>query len=215
MPKPPSDLDDLIQETFAAPLKEAGFENVRPRKWVRSVRSHIRQLVTINALKGAIYSVCWGVSLDFVPLYRSNKFRWKQTPLGCAYDLCIDPIDLGHRWSSFVFNPGVQTSTRFDLRQVADVSLTSALKDFDRAQTLLEVDHLYAERKRMRFVRFSLENYVQSYLGWGLTLHVLGRESEAESNLALFCARHGASPNDRMLLVAKEQARLLQAPHLK
>ncbi len=86
-----------------------GFDLVRPRRWVSNTMGATRRIFEFQALKGATYSARWGFSLDFVPVMRNGHLRWKRTPKGAEFDLCIDPIDeFGDvpDWCSLVHLPG-------------------------------------------------------------------------------------------------------------
>jgi hypothetical protein len=86
-------LADKIDEIIGAELSPLGFEQIRPRRWVATAQPPIRRIFEFQALKGATYSARWGLSLDFVPLWRADGLRWKRTAKTANFDLCIDPID--------------------------------------------------------------------------------------------------------------------------
>jgi hypothetical protein len=86
-------LADKIDEIIGAELSPLDLEQIRPRRWVATAQPPIRSIFEFQALKGANYSARWGLSLDFVPLWRADGLRWKRTAKTANFDLCIDPID--------------------------------------------------------------------------------------------------------------------------
>jgi hypothetical protein len=157
-----------------------GFEPVRPRRWVGSAKAPIREIFEFQALKGASYSARWGFSLDFVPVIRIGRASWKRTSRSAEFDLCIDPIDeLGQvpPWCSFVqFTKAEEIETAALIRIAASAS-HAARRDFDRVRSINDVVAIFSERASISFRRFSLRNYVQTHLAWGLGLIAVG-ESE-------------------------------------
>ena len=65
---------------------------------------------------------------------------------------------------------------------------------------------LFDERARMSFERFSLENYTQTHLAWGLALIAVGKQVEGESHILEFCERFGVEWSDPLLLKAEAAA---------
>src|SRR5258708_10612223 len=82
-------LADRIDDALRTELAPMGFELVRPRRWVSGTKDSIRRIFEFQALKGATYSARWGFSLDFVPIARKGHLRWKRTPTGAEFYLCI------------------------------------------------------------------------------------------------------------------------------
>jgi hypothetical protein len=171
-------------------LSLPGFEPVRPRRWVSSRKAPIREIFEFQALKGATYSARWGFSLDFVPLVRNGRVRWKRTPRSAEFDLCIDPIDeIGTVpvWCSFVHIPKVKEAETTALTRVAASASTAARRDFDRVQSISDIVAIFRGRTSISFQRFSLENYVQTHLAWGLGLIAVGESEQGEAHLKKFC----------------------------
>lgn len=194
---------DTIDEIIGAELSPRGFARISPRRWVGISRPPIRSIFEFQALKGNSYSARWGFSLDFVPLWRADSFRWKRTAKTADFDLCIDPIDQ---------RGGPRPIPLHDVADFTRITLavrqaTGAAKlDFDRAHSISDVVAMFQDRAAMRFRRFSLENYTQTHLAWGLSLIALGEILDGERHLALFCARFSAERNDRMMRQAVSAA---------
>ena len=93
-----NEMDDIFDETLGDALDEHGFEQVAPRKWVRSTKAPIRDLVHILAMKGASFVPCWGFSLDFVPHISGSSIRWHRTAKSSMFDLRYDPVDYDIGW---------------------------------------------------------------------------------------------------------------------
>ena len=202
-------LDALISGAFAPRLNALGFEQIRPRRWVRSSKLPIREIVQVQALKGASYGPRWGFSLDFVPLFRKGHFRWKRTAKSADFDLCIDPedeLDSNGRYRFAYGLPGYPPPT---IAAKAALTIEHATRDFDRISSLRDVAALFEARAVRRYGRFSPENYISTHLAWGLTLLALQQGRAGEEHLALFCARFGPARDHPMLLKAVAEAQRL------
>ena len=76
-PIPAAELTETVERTLGAALHAMGFATVAPRRWVFSTRAPVRDVVELQALKGACYAPAWGLSLDFVPhLTAKGEVRW-------------------------------------------------------------------------------------------------------------------------------------------
>jgi hypothetical protein len=58
----------------------------------------------------------------------------------------------------------------------------------------------------MQFQRFSLENYVQTDLAWGLVLVALGQTDRGQRQLDAFCEQFAVAPETAILAKAKAEA---------
>jgi hypothetical protein len=76
---------------------------------------------------------------------------------------------------------------------------------------LVYCSEFFHQRSNVQFRRFSLENYVQTHLAWGLCLLALGKRKEGEHHLEKYCAQFGVDRNDRVLRQA-EKATMRGAP---
>lgn len=193
---------DALDDAFRPELRQLGFERVRPRRWVRGAKAPIREIFEFQVLKGGVYSARWGFSLDFVPILRGGRCRWKRTSKAAAFDLCIDPVDDG---GSIVDRYCVRPATISnevrpeDVRRAAKAALQTAHRSFDRVGSVADIIAIIRERASMCFRRFSLENYVQTHLAWGLALVALGQHAEGETHLRQYCAQHGLERESRFI----------------
>ena len=202
-------LADRIDDALRTELAPMGFELVRPRRWVSGTKDSIRRIFEFQALKGATYSARWGFSLDFVPIARNGHLRWKRTPKGAEFDLCIDPIDeFGDvpDWCSFMHFPGCVEVDTNQIIQVVEDTTGAAHRDFARVNSVGDLISMFRDRAQMTFRRFSLENYVQTHLAWGLGLVAIGLPAEGETHISLFCAQRGIDRNDPLLRKAETEA---------
>jgi hypothetical protein len=201
---------DRIDDALRAELSPMGFHLVRPRRWVSSSRiGTTRRIFEFQALKGATYSARWGFSLDFVPVMRNGHLRWKRTPKGAEFDLCIDPIDeFGDvpDWCSFVHLPGYMETGTNQISHVVGNTTRNARRDFARVGSVPDLISVFRDRAQMTFRRFSLENYVQTHLAWGLGLVAIGQNAEGEAHISLFCEQRGVDRNDPLLRRAETEA---------
>jgi hypothetical protein len=204
-----SPLADRIDDALRPNLLAAGFERVRPRRWVSCASPPIHRIFEFQALKGATYSARWGFSLDFVPALRGGRLRWKRTCKTADFDLCIDPTDeFGDTgsWCSVAEISGWKDASAAQINQVVVEAIRKAHEDFARGASVADLVALLRERAQMRFRRFSLENYVQTHIAWGLSLIAVGNPAEGATHLELFCDRYGIDRDDRILRQAERDA---------
>jgi len=204
---------DSLNEALRANLAPKGFLNTRRYRWVDEVPGPIRRIFEFQSLKGARYSARWGFSLNFVPCLRGGRLRPKRTAKAAEFDLCIDPIDeLGDppSWSSV---PYPLDSEKAELGRIASKSADAACREFARVASVGDLMTMFQERAQMTFRRFSLENYVQTHLAWGLGLMAAGKREEGRAHVALFCERFEVDPNDVALRKAEVTALQFAAAH--
>lgn len=193
-----------------AELSPLGFERTRPRRWVEINGPPLRRIFEFQALKGLRYSARWGFCVDFVPIKKAGRLRWKRTPKTAAFDLCIDPIDLegwAHDWCSlslFIFPSNTYDWTK--VTRTVKNSVSAALSDFSRVNSIADTVALFRDRSKMKFHRFSLENYVQTHIAWGLCLIALGQQTQGENHLEKYCERFSVDRDDRILREAERVA---------
>jgi hypothetical protein len=191
-------------------LSPLGFERIRPRLWVESKHLPIRRLFEFQPIKGDVYSARWGFSLDFVPIQRAEKLAWKRTAKTARFDLSIDPIDSEgrpRRWFSVCRSAYPAKKYDWDsfVRTVKDTA-KGARPDFNRVNSIEDIVAIFRERSTMKFNRFSLENYIQTHIAWGLSLIAIGEPDEGEKHLQNYCARFSIDRNDRILRQAEQTA---------
>lgn len=204
-----STFGDIIANAMGERVSQ--YDRVADLKWVSEPRQHIRTLVHFQAMKGATYSGRWGFSVDFVPVLSglSNSVRRlasKRTAKAAAFDLCLDPIDSADRvpkWCSFDW----LTPNPKRIAEVGAAVFESAFRDFDRITNLRDLRALFHQRSKMKFIRFSLFNYTQTDLCWGLVCIACGDEHEGMSRIEAFCARFSVDLQSKTLLKAIETAR--------
>jgi hypothetical protein len=181
-----------------------GFQRVGDLSWVSDPTDHIRYLLKFQAMKGMTFSACWGMSVDFVPVWGGGKLRWKRTAKSAVCDLCIDPIDLSGRipgWCSFYSN-----DRAYHVERAASAAVKAARLDWSKITALKDVADTFEARTKMTFRRFSLENYVQTDIAWGLVLISLGQPDRGHRHLDAFCKQFAIAPETAILAKAKDQA---------
>jgi hypothetical protein len=207
---PASVLATRIDMVLHAELSPIGFERARPRRWVEGRQGPIRKIFEFQALKGEQYSACWGFSVDFVPSLRGGRLSWKRTVKAARHDLRIDPIDLEggpHEWCSFSrFIPRTKVYDWDKVSRTVAASVKAAKQDFKKINTIASLVTMFDERSKMKFRRFSLENYSQTHIAWGLCLLAVRNRDEAETHLTRFCETFSIDRNDRILQSAERIA---------
>lgn len=202
-----------IGDVVAAALEgrwPAQFERVHDLIWTSESENHIRRIFDFQPMKGVTFSACWGVSIDFVPLTGRKGLVWKRTTKTAARDLTIDPIDISGSipvWCSFVHNDDDRR-----IQKVARVSLEAAKADWAKLSSLNNIVACFESRSKMTFERFSLENYTQTHLAWGLALIALGRHDEGQRHLNAYVEQTHIAPDSVILVKAKRLAEEMAQP---
>lgn len=193
------DIGEVVAKTLEGRWP-AGFQRVHDLTWVSESDNHIRRIFEFQAMKGVTFSACWGISIEFVPLTGRKGLAWKRTAKTAACDLTIDPIDVSGSipdWCSFFHNDDDRR-----IQKVARVSLEAAKADWAKLNSLSEIVACFESRSQMTFERFSLENYTQTHLAWGLALIALGRAAEGQKHLEDYAERTGIAPDHPILAKA-------------
>jgi hypothetical protein len=154
---------------------------------------------------GSVYSAVWGFSIDFVPYPSGRKLVWKRSAQKARFDLCIDPIDeegLPPQWCSFSY-PRKQGRCESSARAAFEAG-REYFRDF---RTPADLCILFGKRSRMKFRRFSLSNYGQTDLAWGLALLAAGDEREGQIHIDEYCRRFEIDPKMSILQKAMMEAR--------
>jgi hypothetical protein len=207
---PPEILARRMEMILHVEFSPLGFEKVRACRWVESADRPIRKLFEFRSLKGASYSARWGYSLDFVPIRSNGKLRWKRTARAAEFDLCIDPLDTDdgphdqYRLSRVIFPLKIHDWNR--IARVVKRATRTAQEDFNRVNSIENIVGIFRERSAMVFKRFSLDNYVQTHIAWGLCLVALGKLDEAENHLQSYCSHQSVDRNDPILRQAEQEA---------
>lgn len=183
-------------------LAAHGFTPARDRTWVRDLGLR-RDLFQLADVKGARTSARWGIDLAFVPTPRGAGLRWKRKAADVVIDLVFDPIDESGdapAWCSFM--PLEEAEIERVVRACAPLAARDTAAFADLASVVEELER----RVRQVWKRFGPNQYVQTDLLWGLSLHGLGRAEEADEHLDRFCLDRGIARHDRLLLRAVAEA---------
>lgn len=170
-----SKFNGALSLAFQRVLGPHGFEQVAERKWVRSVKGPIREVVELYSLKHLSVVARWGFSFDFSSHVDNSGVRWHRTPKSANLDIVWDPIDFddSREWE---LSPCVAESRLETLASAfATKILEAAIPYFNRVAALEDVPDLYAEWERRPFVRFGFENYHQALVGQAFVLKMLNR----------------------------------------
>lgn len=138
---PDEEFNQALARTLGSELATHGFEAVAPRRWAPSTRAPIRDLIELQALKGASYCPMWGFSLDFVPhLTSSGDVRWHRTAKSARFDLVYRAMDYvparaeARDWS--VSTLATPEELHVDLTRVTNLVLAEAIPFWDDVRSL-------------------------------------------------------------------------------
>lgn len=192
-------VSDLMQQRLPP-----DFQRIGNMLWIGQPADFIRPIFKFQTMKGMAYSACWGVSMDFVPLLVGQSLRWKKTAKTARFDLCSDPVDpegVVPSWCSFS-----TTDSDRKLEQTVEATAKAACRDWSELRSLVEIATAFEKRSRMRFSRFSLDNYAQTNLAWGLVLLAIGDVDQGEARLNRFTRDFKIMPDASILKTAKSEA---------
>jgi hypothetical protein len=81
---------DVVQPT------QLGFSEIKTSLYGKPINDDITHLISFQALKGAGYTVRWGVSLAYMPHKWSPKPQWHRSLKSSRFDLFETPFDYLH-----------------------------------------------------------------------------------------------------------------------
>jgi hypothetical protein len=200
-----SALGDAIETALRDDPRFADFERVAPARWATGPENRLCKLFEFAAMKGNRFSARWGWSVDFVPVLKGRRLAGKRTAAKAAFDLCIDPIDVSGSIADWCSVAGSDSGSR--VAKIGKASFDAAIADFDRVVTLRDLTDVFQARSTMQFQRFSLDNYVQTDLAWGLALVATGQDQAGRDRLDAFCERFDVARDLPALQKAEAEAR--------
>ena len=201
-------LGDMIAGVLEGKMAP-GFQRAGDLTWVGSPADHIRYMLKFQAMKGAAFSACWGVSIDFVPILTGGSLRWKRTAKSANFDLRVDPIDSSGEIPSWCSFRGNDRAHRVEHAALA--AFNAAQLDWSRMTSLRDIVESFERLSKAEIRRFSLENHVQTDLAWGLALVALGETDEGQRHIDAFCASFAVARDAAVLTKAKSEAAAIAA----
>ena len=187
-PLPIAEFNQAVARTLGSALEGHGFAAVAPRRWVRSTRAPIRDIIELQALKGVSYCPMWGLSLDFVPHVTSRgDVKWHRTAKSARFDLVYRPIDYAaapsesRDWSASTV--ATRAEVQEDLERVTRLVLKEALPFWNAVGGVSDLPKTYREHRRRAAVGLPFESFPQQCLALAFVLAKSGDE-EAQAALA-------------------------------
>ena len=185
---PIAEFNQAVATTLGSALALHGFEAVAPRRWVRSARLPIRDVVELQALKGMSYCPMWGISLDFVPHVTSRgEVKWHRSAKGARFDLAYWPIDYASTpaeardWSASPF--ATRDELKADLARVTEMVVKEALLFLDDIGGPSDLPRVYREHRRRTPAGLPFGSFPQQCLAYAFVLATSG-DAEAQSALS-------------------------------
>jgi len=215
-PVPIAEFNSAVAQTLGVALASHGFEAVAPRRWVRSTRASIRDLLELQALKGMSYCPMWGISLDFVPhVTNRGDVKWHRSAKSARFDLVYRPIDFAptpaasRDWSASTF--ATRAEVQEDLARVTRLVLDMALPFWDGISGIGDLARVYREHRRRTAVGLPFESFPQQCLASAFVFARCG-DAAAQPALDEFLRAFEVPPDTRkrleqLLEAASEPAR--------
>ena len=195
---PVEEFNQGVARTLGSALAESGFEPVAARRWVRSSRAPIRDLVELQALKGLSYCPVWGFSLDFVPhVTTAGEAKWHRTTKSARFDFMYWPIDFAptgsdaRDWSASVM--ATREELQDDLARVTRMVVAEAMPFLDRIQVVEDLPSLYREHRLRPSVGLPLTCFPQQALASAFVLARCGHDGAANA-LAEYIQAYDVAP---------------------
>jgi hypothetical protein len=197
-PIPIEEFNQALGRTLGSALSEKGFELVAPRRWVRSRRAPIRDLLEVQALKGMSYSPVWGFSLDFVPhVTTGGDTKWHRTPKSARLDLVYWPSDdvslpsEARDWSASPM--ATPEELQDDLARVTRMVMAQAIPFWERVRGIEDLPGLYREHRRRLSGGLSFANFPQQVLAEAFVLAKSGGDA-GRDELAEYIRTYDVGP---------------------
>ena len=193
---PVEEFNEAIGKTLGLALSENGFELVAPRRWVRSSRAPIRDLLEVQALKGVSYTPVWGFSLDFVPhVTTGGDTKWHRTPKSARFDFMYRPIDyepLSAETNDWCASPlATREELQEDLARVTRMVVARAMPFWQRVRGIEDLPSVYREHRSRAAVGLPFASFPQQVLASAFVLAKTGddagRQELAEYIRAVRC----------------------------
>jgi hypothetical protein len=186
-PIPIEVFNQAIARTLGVALSEKGFETVAPRRWVRSTRTPIRDLLEIQAGKGVGYSPMWGFSLDFVPhVTTSGEIKWHRTAKSARFDLEYRPTEyapLASETREWDISPvATPEELQVDLSRVTRLIMAHAIPFWERVRGIEDLPTAYREQRIRQSANLPFVSYRQQALA---SAFVLAKSSDAAGRAEL------------------------------
>jgi hypothetical protein len=169
----PSTIDAVLAQIFDEEMRQAKFEKVGPRKYVRSRIHAVREVIELRSSTVTMI-LCWGFSFDFVPHIagrQTESVRWHRTPKSAFRDLWYSSIDNAVRpvppGAEMYLNAG-ESRLRDDALQTRAVVLPKAIAHLSAPQYLLSFRSLFEVEEQKKESAFF--NYYQLALAYAFFL---------------------------------------------
>jgi hypothetical protein len=194
-----------VYELFEATAQPAalGFSSIKTALYGRAVNDDIVHLLRLLALKGASYSICWGVSLSYLPHRWSTGLRWHRSFQASRFDLFETPHD---------YFPAVMADWREGEKYIAHTQYgESYLQEnlqvmweqigdeilgwFSATQSLAGV--LEKAREQVERKRTGPQHQPNPLMVYAFTLGRMGRAGEAKASLGAFFQLGRVSPDEQ------------------
>ena len=208
-PIPIEQFNQALARTLGSALSENGFEAVARRRWVRSSRAPIRDLLEVEALKGVRYCPMWGFSLDFVPhVTTSGETKWHRTPKSARFDFVYRPIDYvplaseTHDWD--VSPVATPDELQEDLVRVTRMVMAQAVPFWERVRGIEDLPSVYREHRSRPSVGLPFSSFPQQVLASAFVLAKSG-DAAGRTALAEYIQAYDVAPE-----TAKELEELLE-----
>ena len=205
-PIPIDEFNAAVARTLGAALIENGFEAVAPRRWVRSSRAPIRDLLEIQALKGVSYSPMWGFSLDFVPhVTTSGEVKWHRTAKSARFDFAYRPVEyapLDSETRDWDFSPvATPDELQEDLARVTRMVIAQVVPFWERVRGIEDLVSVYREYPNRPSLGLPFGSFPQQVLASAFVLAKSGDEA-GRAELAEYIRAHDLAPDTAKKLEA-------------
>jgi len=212
---PAKRVDAILDSTFGAALRAAGFLEIRHRVWARTRIPEITDVFNIHALKGASLSPLWGFSIAFVPHVSAGKVKWHRTPKSARLDVRYDPMDFTR--SKEGGDPVLDTlygesKLREQASALAPSITTQAASFWGGVKEVVDLRHVLQGLKKMdkEATRFGFYNYPGHPLALAFTHAKLGDRAAALDEFGRCPSFQNDPPDLRPALAAALKAELAE-----
>lgn len=176
-----------------AALSQRDFKKVAPARWVNSTTAPFRQVVVLEALKGAQEKLLWGLSFDFCPVPKPDGqgIRWARTEKSAIPMLFYDVVANKKTYQDWLL-------CAFDSVDKNDRTLKRSLEAaddwFKKNQNIDNVLNEFDAWEKRPIITYGYSVYWRAPLVRAFCFAFAGKFADGGEQLAKWCNEQGVPP---------------------
>ncbi len=207
-------VSNWVKDDLAERLLGEGFIEQNERKWIRTTKPEISEIIEIAVAGRAAYIFTFGIGINFSPKFSRSGLKWKRTFKSLDFDLLTNPIDFREDFGRFVIPrnlaaDGSHMAPRTKISDAIDYGCAVAFSYFSSINSICDLPKRFQELEDLPTKRFGTKNYIQFDLGYGIALIASNCEQHGRLRINRFCERYKVAADDVKLNLAIARAKAL------